>query len=192
LAVSTRAIIRLSVALGMTNTLSKRQGMNNEILQPHERLKRVFNTHDRIQRLAIRFGLGDNIGKWFREWRGLGSGHPSPVQRVRDIIDEALLIDPSGAGARLIADDAPDYLESLMDARESDHVNSFAEARQLFKEVDEALQAMPECFETARPSELKALDIELIDIEAKVSHLRTCVRKQLGTGTLEMPAARRA
>lgn len=82
------------------------------MLQPYERLKAVFDGH--IDRLARRFKISYGLAyKWQRDTEDLGTGKANPLQRVRDLIDEAWIVDPTGEGARLIAQDATDYYNSL-------------------------------------------------------------------------------
>lgn len=86
------------------------------MLQPYERLKAVFDGH--VERLSRRFKISYGLAyKWLRDTDDLGTGKANPMQRVRDLIDEALIVDPSGEGARLIARDAIEYYESLVAGR---------------------------------------------------------------------------
>lgn len=100
-------------------------------MKPYERLKAVFNTPDKVERLRRRFGFSEgHLYKWLRDSEGTtATGHPSPLERVHDIIDEALIVDRTGAGARLIASDALDYLNSL--SGESADFNITTEANDL-------------------------------------------------------------
>jgi hypothetical protein len=86
------------------------------MLQPYERLKAVFEEHK--ERLVRRCGIGYDLArKWLRGTDDMGTGRANPLQRVRDLIDEALIVDPSGEGARLIASDGIEYYEFLMAGR---------------------------------------------------------------------------
>jgi hypothetical protein len=112
------------------------------LFRSHERLKEVFDHH--TERLMRRFGLSyGHIRKWMRETDDPGTGTPSPLQRVRDLIDEAMLIDPTGAGASLIAQDAPEYLDELMARRAARaHWSAPTEALELLKEADDVIQRL--------------------------------------------------
>lgn len=82
------------------------------MLQPYERLKKVFEDHR--ERIVRRFGISFDLArKWMRDTDDMGTGRANPLQRVRDLIDEALIVDPTGEGAYLIARDAIEYYESL-------------------------------------------------------------------------------
>jgi hypothetical protein len=89
------------------------------MLQPYERLKRVFEHH--ADRLRRKFRLGDHVYKWMRDTDDFGTGAANPLDRVRDIIDEALIVDPTGKGAWLIASDGVEYCAALL----TDRVGTF-------------------------------------------------------------------
>jgi hypothetical protein len=92
------------------------------MLQPFERLKRVFGGH--VDRLMRRFGISEGLAyKWMRDSADLGTGTPNPLQRGRDLIDEALIVDSTGKGAWLIASDGVEYCASLLASR----VGSFSQ-----------------------------------------------------------------
>lgn len=108
----------------------------------HERLKAVFE-HE-AERLARRFGVSyGHASKWMRDCDDFGTGTPNPLQRVRDLIDEAVILDPTGAGAALIAQDATEYLDELMAARvPRSSWSAPTEALELLKEADDVIQRL--------------------------------------------------
>lgn len=110
------------------------------MLQPHERLKTVFGGC--VERIVRRFGLSyDRAYRWMRETDDQGTGKANPMQRVRDLIDEALIADPTGEGARLIAQDAIEYYESLT-ARRTDKINPQDEVSSLITKAAEVVSKL--------------------------------------------------
>lgn len=102
------------------------------MLQTHERLKKVFEQH--VGRLKRRFGIGDHAYKWLRDTEDLGTGAANPLDRVRDLIDEAWIVDPTGEGARLIAQDPIDYYEFLT-RKKIKSLNQIQEVNTLLEKV---------------------------------------------------------
>lgn len=142
-------------------------------LKPHERLEKVFGTTEGINRLKKRFGLGDIVYKWLRDTEGANAtGHPNPIERVRDIIDEAFIHDRSGAGARLIASDALEYYDYLTGSN-SDDLNQKEEVNALLmKAADVVCQLNVNDIRKMSKKEQKELAENLSGVCAAVERLK--------------------
>jgi hypothetical protein len=112
------------------------------MLQSHERLKKVFDGH--VERLVRRFKLSPGqVYSWMRDTEGTGTGQSNPLDRVRDLIDQALLVDPTGEGARLIAKDSIEYYESLVAGR-AEKINPKDEVNSLVTRTAQVVCALNE------------------------------------------------
>lgn len=142
------------------------------MLQPYERLKKVFGGH--VDRLARRFGINADLAyKWMRDTDELGTGRPNPLQRVRDLIDEAFLVDRSGMGARLIASDALEYYQQLTGAS-SDDLNQKEEVNLLLsKTADVVCQLNIHDIGKMSRREQKELSEKLSDVCGAVERIKT-------------------
>lgn len=108
---------------------------------PHEILARVFDTPEKVKRLARTNGVSDNhADKWLR---GGESSSPSNLERLCKEIFLATRFDVQGAG--LIADYVREFYLSLVEmAAEpyADERERVADAAHILREASEAVDAM--------------------------------------------------
>lgn len=146
------------------------------LFRPDERLKTVFEKQ--ADRLARRFGVSyGHASKWMRDCEDFGSGTPNPLQRVRDLIDEAMIVDPSGAGAELIAQDAPEYLDELRSRRLGHgQWSAPSEALELLKEADDVIQRLGRLdLLNLDPRALQSLYGDILDLSVKTERVKGLV-----------------
>lgn len=142
----------------------------------HERLKAVFE--HQAERLARRFGVSyGHASKWMRDCDDFGTGTPNPLQRVRDLIDEAIVVDPTGVGAAMLAQDAPEYLDELMSRRAPrGHWSPAVEALQLLKEADDVIQRLGRVdLLNLHPEQLRPLYSEVVQLGVMTERVKGLV-----------------
>lgn len=138
-----------------------------QLPKPHEILRRVFNTPDKVKALALEDGVSTNHAhKWLR---GGESSAPSNLDRLCAEIFLATTFGPEGVrGAGLIADYVHEYLLTIIEQSASPYDGEHdrvLDSAALLREATEAVEALM----TGKPS--SATLKELVELRDKADEV---------------------
>lgn len=117
---------------------------NAQLPPPHEIMARVFDTPDKVRRLARACGVSPNHAyKWLRDG---GTGAPSDLDRLCRIIFLASTFGPDGVrGAGLIADYVREHFVSIVELGAGPYASDrerVVDSAELLRNAAEAVEAL--------------------------------------------------